>query len=101
MQILALQPQSFSRSLEHFFLLAGQNNFRNKILFLHYSTETTEETETAALDVTDANELLKALTDADPNSLGTVHILRKLIFRFFGPPSDYGSGDTGITKTLC
>ena len=45
------------------------------------------ETETAALDVTDANELLKALTDADPNSLGTVHILRKLIFRGFGPPS--------------
>ena len=44
------------------------------------------ETETAALDVTDANELLKALTDADPNSLGTVHTLRKLIFRVFGPP---------------
>merc|ERR1712037_1050102 len=33
------------------------------------SSETTVETETAALDVTDANELLKALTDADPNSL--------------------------------
>ena len=46
------------------------------------------ETETAALDVTDANELLKALTDADPNSLGTVHILRKLIFRVYEPPSD-------------
>ena len=28
------RPQSFSRSLEHFFLAVGQNIFGNKILFL-------------------------------------------------------------------
>ena len=38
--------------------------------------ETVQETDAAVLDVTkvdvtDAKELLKALTDADPNSLGT------------------------------
>ena len=31
LQILALQPRSFSQSLEHFFLTVGQNNFGNKI----------------------------------------------------------------------
>ena len=34
MQIFSLQPwilRCFSRSLEHFFLTVGQNNFRNKI----------------------------------------------------------------------
>ena len=31
LQILGLQPRSFSRSLEQFFLTVGQNNFGNKI----------------------------------------------------------------------
>ena len=31
--------QRFSQSLEHFFLRVGQNNFRNKIPFLHYDSE--------------------------------------------------------------
>ena len=39
MQILDLQPhisKSFSRSLQQFFLTAGQNNFDKKIPFLHF-----------------------------------------------------------------
>ena len=33
LQILGLQPRSFSRSVEQFFLTVGQNNFGNKIPF--------------------------------------------------------------------
>ena len=33
-RLLIVQPLSFSRSIEHFFLTVGQNNFQNKIPLL-------------------------------------------------------------------